>query len=185
MQEGRPKQGGYMKIVKILVVVCLAACIGFVLAPLGRTQAPSPANADALLAASTTGGKVVFNFTLTVNSVIPKNAVIACEAHIDINESSGQSITEKGFVLAHLVSGNQWACSVVIPYSWVLATPTTDKARLSYKIAIADALQLTATNSTATTVLAPLAPREADQGIAFISIPLNGATTTETVNVTL
>jgi hypothetical protein len=72
-------------------------------------------DSDALLAATTTGGKVVFNFTLTVNSVIPKNSVIACEAHIDINESSGQSITEKGFVLAHLVRGNQWACSVAIP----------------------------------------------------------------------
>jgi hypothetical protein len=42
-------------------------------------------DSNALLAATTTGGKVVFNFTLTVNSVIPKNSVIACEAHIDIN----------------------------------------------------------------------------------------------------
>ena len=181
-----------MRISRITVLcACLTACACFViLVPLGRSQAASvqnSVNSDALQAATLSGGKLVFNFTLTVNSPIPKNGVIACQPEVDINESSGQSITEKGFVLAHLVSGSQWACSVTIPYSWALATPTTDKAVLRYKITIAEALQVLAANTSTTTstVIGPLGTRETNQVIGAISIPLSGATTTENVQVTL
>jgi hypothetical protein len=164
----------------VLGLVCLGLAALFVVTPSFRNQtahAQNSTNADGLIAASPTSGKLVFNFTVTVNSAIPKSGVIACEAHADLNDS-GRLISEKAFTLAHLVSGSTWACSTAIPYSWTLASASTDKVALSYKLTIVEALQLNAANTGAATVLAPIGTREDDEGIEQISIPLSGATTT-------
>lgn len=146
----------------------------------------SSIESEALAAITPTTGKFVFNFTITVNSAIPKNGVITCDARANISESStGQMISERAFAFATLVSGTKWTCSVTIPYSWVLSTPTTDTAALGYHVGIAEAFQITASNATASTVAAPLEIRKSDQNLGVIKIPLNGSTTTETVTATI
>jgi len=144
------------------------------------------AESAALAATTPTTGKFVFNFTITVNSAIPKNGVIGCDASADVFESTtGQFIHESASALATHVSGTTWTCSVSMPYSWVLSTPSTDKATLSYHLAIVEAFQITASNATASTVVAPIPTRESNQNIGSINVPLNGSTTTETVTATI
>lgn len=142
----------------------------------------NPIDSEALAAAPTTG-KFVFNFTITVSSVIPKNGVITCDAHADLFEST-QSIQEHAFSFATLVSGSTWKCSVTIPYSWTLSTPASDMVSLRYSLAITEAIQLTASNATGT-VVAPVVPRHHDHTIGTIKVPLTGSTTTETITGTI
>jgi hypothetical protein len=142
----------------------------------------NPIDSEALAAAATTG-KFVFNFTITVNSVIPKNGVVTCDANTDVFESS-QSIQEHAFSFATLVSGSTWKCSVTIPYSWTLSTPASDMVSLSYSLAITEAFQLTASNATGTLV-APIAPRHHNHTIGAIKVPLTGSTTTENITATI
>jgi len=143
-----------------------------------------PATQDAELPpVAATTGTLVFNFTITVKSAIPKNGVITCSAAGAVIETS-YSTDETGFGIAKLVSGNTYSCSVSMPYSWLLNTPTSDKIILSYKAQVNEALQVTATNGTATNVVIT-AGRGSSQTTASIPVPANGATTTENVSVTL
>lgn len=135
-------------------------------------------------ATTPTTGKFVFNFTLTLSSTVPKNGLIVCTAFASVFESSsGQSISENAAGIATL-SGGKWSCTATMPYSWLLANPQTDTVTLSYKAELADGLQVTATNGTMTAVV-PFSIRKVNQNIASISVPLNGATTTEAVSSTL
>ena len=130
-----------------------------------------------------TTGTLVFNFTITASSAVPKNGVVVCTANASVNESSGQNITQKATGIATL-SGGKWLCKASMHYSWALATPTSDKVSLSYSAEIDYALQVTATNGT-TTVAEAVALDKVNENLSSISVPLNGATTTETVSSTI
>ncbi len=65
-------------------------------------------------------------------------------------------------------------CTVTIPYSWTLATMSTDRVSLSYSISVA--------GSTSTTVLPN---RNSTHGLGSISVPANGTTTTQTIRATI
>jgi hypothetical protein len=140
---------------------------------------------DSVTPATTpTTGKFVFNFTLTLSSTVPKNGLIVCTAFANVFESSsGQNISENAAGIATL-SGGKWSCTATMPYSWLLVDPKTDTVVLSYKVELADGLQVTATNGTTTTIV-PFSIRKVNQNIASIPVPLNGATTTESVSSTL
>jgi hypothetical protein len=56
---------------------------------------------------------------------------------------------------------------------------------LGIHLGIAEAFQVTASNGTASTVVAPVETRKGNQNIGAIKIPLNGSTTTETVTATI
>jgi hypothetical protein len=132
-----------------------------------------------------TTGKFVFNFTLTVLSTVPKNGQVGCEADANTLESStGQDITEHVTGIATLSSGSTWTCSVSMPYSWNLSTPSTDTVSLHYVISIDDGFEITATNGTATLV-APLVPRSSEQYLPSIKVPATGTTTTEAIAATM
>jgi hypothetical protein len=185
-----------------LVVVLLLVCAPFGLAQLG-TQALTPHrtlgyyNQDTglfeplrsitpdldLPAVAPTTGTLVFKFTITAKSPVPKNGIILCSAAGAVIETSF-SADEGGFGIATLASGSTYTCSVSMPYSWLLNSPGTDKIILSYKAEVFEALQVTATNGTGTAV-ASTAGRFSSQTTASIPVPANGATTTETVSVTL
>jgi hypothetical protein len=139
-------------------------------------------DAEVLPAVTPTTGELVFNFTITVKSTVPKNAVIVCQGFAFVNES-GFSAQENALSLA-TGTGATRTCSVKIFYSWLLASPSTDSVNLSYKTRIADGVQITATNGTDTSVVTSEA-RGSNQTIAPIKVPANGATTTETISVTL
>jgi hypothetical protein len=135
-----------------------------------RPSPPAIANDEEALATVTpTTGKFVFNFTITVDSAIPSTATIACEASAETLEAVTQHIATETATVAATRSGTTAKCTVTIPYSWVLTTPKTDTVTLTYI--------LSAPTS------APLLPaRMSSQTVAVITVPLNGATTTESVS---
>jgi hypothetical protein len=134
-------------------------------------------------AVTPTAGTLVYKFTITLKSPLPKNALVICSAGGAVIETS-YSADEQGFGIATLESGDTYTCSVSMPYSWQLHTASTDKIVLSYKAETYEAIQVTAANGTGTTVMST-AGRASSQTIAEIPVPANGATTTETVSVTL
>jgi hypothetical protein len=189
----------------VVVSMALVLCLG--LAPFGFAQLENPLspshrtlgyfNSDTglfeplhpglqdpeLLTATPTTGTLVFNFTITLKSTIPAHGIVLCNASGDVIETNF-SAAEAGLGIAHLVSGNTYSCSVSMPYSWLLNTPSTDKIILAYKAQIFIGLQVTATNGTGTSVTGG-ASRASSQTTASIPVPANGATTTENVSVTL
>ena len=134
-------------------------------------------------AVTPTTGTLVFNFTITLKSALPKNAILICTAQGAVIETSF-STTEDGLGIATLESGSTYTCSVSMPYSWMLNTPTTDKIIVSYKAEIFEALQVTATNGTTISVTST-AGRASSQTTADIKVPASGAVTTESVSLTL
>jgi hypothetical protein len=159
---------------RVFAVVC-ATVIGLA-APLCAQ------NAEFAPVALTTG-TLVFNFTITASSAVPKNGVVVCNANATVFESSGQNISQKATGIATLSSG-KWLCKASMPYSWALATAATDKVALSYSAEVDYALQVTATNGT-TTVAVPISLDKVNENLGSISVPLNGATTTEAVSATI
>ena len=126
-------------------------------------------------------GKIVTNFTITVASVIPSTTPITCYVTASVNDvqtiapyTVSNIIIEPAAFVATRSSGKA-TCSVSIPYSWRLANQSTDKVQLSYSI-----------NANANgTVGGSLALRSSSQTIAVIGVPVNGATTIETVTATI
>lgn len=148
-------------------------------------MAQKVADTDALAAIVATTGKFVFNFTITVTSTVPKNGLVLCEADATVFEAStGQSIFERVQNVATKGTGSTYTCSLPMPYSWILASPTTDMATLSSRVETVDAFQITATNGTGILV-SPNSLRQSQQNIGSIKIPATGSTTTETVTATL
>ena len=134
-------------------------------------------------AATTETGELIIKFTITVKAAIPKNGVVGCTATADAGDTaSAHDETATG--VATLVSGSTYTCSAIIHYSWLLATPTTDKIMLGGSATIDYGYEVTATNGAAILVQ-PTEARRSDTSIPSISVPANGATTTVDVNVTL
>ena len=135
-------------------------------------------------ATTPTTGTIVFSITITLKTAVPKNGVVGCDGHAFVSgDSSGFNAQENGFALA-TGTGTTRTCKVTIPYSWLLASPTTDSIGLNYNAFVAEGIELTATNGTGTAVEFGNV-RSSDQSIAPIKVPVNGATTTETVSITL
>lgn len=141
--------------------------------------------ADAPPVAATTGS-LVFKFTINAKSGIPKNAVISCSANVYVTDSSGFNSSERGVGIATLVSGTTYACTATMDYSWLLASPSTDKITVQdVSASVLYGYQATATNGTAV-VVEPVSGRSTSQSnIAPFAVPANGATTTEAVSITL
>lgn len=129
-----------------------------------------------------TTGTFVFNFTITASSAVPKNGVVVCSADAAVSEA-GQNINQKATGIATL-SGGKWLCKASMPYSWALATATSDKVLLSYSVEVDYALQVTSTNGT-TPYAFPVALDKVNESLGSISVPLNGSTTTEAVSATI
>jgi hypothetical protein len=71
-----------------------------------------------------------------------------------------------------------------MPYSWMLATPTSDTVILSYAVEMDYGLQVTPANGTGT-VGVPFSVDKVNQNLGSISFPLNGSTTNEAVSATI
>jgi hypothetical protein len=141
-------------------------------------------DADASAVAPTTG-TLTFKFTLTVKSPVPKNSVIACKGVALVGETSGYSTEEDATGIATFVSGNTYTCTATINYSWPLTSASTDKVSLEADVSINYGLQVTASNGTSN-VVTLFTTRSVHPNFApSISVPLNGASTTEAFNLTL
>ena len=144
----------------------------------------SPTDARPAAVTATTG-TLVLKLTITVDSAIPKNAVVGCAADTTVSgDSSGFYSDEHASAVATLVSGKTYTCTMTIPYSWLLASPATDKIAITYTPSIDYGYQVTATNGTSVAVQ-PIVVRSAQQPFGSISVPANGATTTEDISATL
>ena len=90
-----------------------------------------------------------------------------------VDVATSNFIEEQAAVLATR-SGSTATCTVTIPYSWNLASASSDKVSLTYSI---DA-PVEATANTA------FPERLRSQSVATISVPANGATTNESITAT-
>ena len=125
---------------------------------------------------TTFAGKLVFNFTITVNATIAPTAKIACTAIASVDDNltggSPMAFTESASALATR-SGTTATCTVNIPYSWNLATGSTDHIMLSYYI------QAPTEIAVVTDALPARSTIVSDLGT--IKVPATGTTTTETI----
>jgi hypothetical protein len=150
-----------------------------------HTQSSSTANGEVAAAASTFAGTYTYRITINVHSAIPKNAVISCSGSLDVfDDSALTSFEESGTAVATLVSGTQYLCIVKLPYSWQLASGATDMVDLGFTAGLDYGFQVTATNG-ASTFVEPVAARETAHGIPAIPVPLNGATVTNSITITM
>jgi|GEM_PF-578149 len=149
------------------------------LVPLAVTQDP-----DAPTLTPTTG-TLVFNVTISAKTAIPKNGAITCFGVGFVSDAgSGYQATEITTGTAKLVSGTTYNCSLMIPYSWLLASAGSDMIHLDAYATIGEGVQVTATNGTATVVVRA-SVRSTIQPTGAIKVPANGTTTTEAVALTL
>jgi len=139
--------------------------------PLQQTPA---VDLEALLATAPTTGKFVFSFTITIASTNLGSDAIACDANVTALDTSGHTFTETASVAA-TKSGTTATCTVTIPYSWILSTPTTDMVSLGFMISAANTAAASGGQPTRTTT----------QTLGSIKVPANGSTTTETLKVTI
>lgn len=150
--------------------------------PPNRTTVPVPAPRPAAaqrsfyqpnaFAGTVSTGKFVYNISISVKSTIPSADVIECSGSASTFDSGTRSISELAGVAATR-AGSSASCTVSIPYSWSLATSSTDMVTLSYTITVP------------VTAGAALPNRVSSQGIASIHVPASGATTTETISATI
>jgi len=132
-----------------------------------------------------TTGTITFRLTINVKSTIPKNGVIGCTGSASVfDDTSELSDDESGSAVATLVSGTQYLCIVKLPYSWLLSSPTTDQVGLAFDASIDYGYEVTATNGSAT-VVQPIGARATSHTLAPIAVPINGATTTESITLTM
>jgi hypothetical protein len=118
--------------------------------------------------------KVVIS--IKVVSVIPTDDLILCKVTASV--SGADSNTTEAYQVAATRSTGAATCTVTIPYSWELESPTTDTVNLAYDITNSEAALLEVTTP-------PV--RETIQNITKppISIPANGTVTTKDVSVTM
>lgn len=163
-----------------LSIKTLAAAGSAFLAILGlATLLWAQSNDFAPASVSPTTGTFDFTFTVTISSTLPKNSILVCSASALVSEA-GPAISQKATGIG-TVSGTTGTCKITMPYSWALATPTTDKVALSYTVEADYVYQATATNgATVGTELVPL--DKVGENLATISVPLSGATTNEAVS---
>src|SRR5882724_6319915 len=138
------------------------------------TPAVMASNDTIAAAAAVFGGKLTFNFTITVTSALPAADVITCTAEASVLDvAAGNPIIEEAETKATR-SGTTATCAVTIPYSWSLTSASTDRMSLSYVI-----------GGTGTTVATALPSRLSSQGLGSFAIPANGTTSTFTVKATI
>jgi hypothetical protein len=172
--EREYKEPKDMKVLKNVVATCAVVLMTALLL--------SQSSEFAAAAVTPTTGTFVVNFTVGLKSTLPKNSVLVCAVSALVSEAA-PGISQKATGVG-TISGSTGTCKITMPYSWALATPTTDKVGVSYSVEIDYGLQVTATNGT-TTVAQPITLDRVGENLGTINVPLNGATTTESVSATL
>jgi hypothetical protein len=141
-------------------------------------------DSEAAATATTVTGSLVFKFTVTTKSAVPKNGVITCATDLSISDTSGFTAEEHATGTGTLVSANTYDCTATVNYSWSLSSASTDKIYYTPSATIGYGYEITATNGAATLVV-PATERSTTRGETPIAVPGNGATTTEDITLTL
>jgi hypothetical protein len=156
----------------VLVVFC-----GFALGFASPIFAQHAENA-VLPATTTASGKLVFTFTVTIDSTLPKNGVLVCTA-----SASVESYSQKAIGIVNTPVAGKNTCIVNMPYSWLLATQSTDKIALGASAEVDYGYEVTAENGTAT-VVAPAVLDKVNASLSSISVP-TAASTSIAVSATI
>jgi len=128
-------------------------------------------------AASTVTGKIVANFTITVDSTFASTSKIGCTISAAVlDASTGNVIEEEAGNAVTLGTGSTVTCTATIPYSWKLGSASTDKITLNYIVQAPVAVS---------SASAAYPNRLSSQSLGSISVPANGTTTTETIAATI
>ncbi len=148
------------------------------------TQQRTVSDENGTLAAPTaTNGTFVANFTIKLVTPVPSGYQVQCFLYANVSEQNpstytiNDEISDSAGVKA-TVSGSTAKCSVKLPYSWYLSTPSSDTANLTYYLYIENA---SANNGTGEA-------RSSSQyvpGAGAIKVPANNATTTYSIAATL
>jgi len=161
--------------VRIRCFVFAALCV----LALGLTAPVFAQEADAVPAATTTAtGKLVFTFTVTIDSAIPKNGVLVCTAGASV-----EGYTQKAIGIINTPVAGKNTCTANMPYSWVLATKSTDKISLSYSAEVDYGYEVTSENGTGTLVQLASSDKVA-VSVTSISVP-TAASTSIAVSATI
>lgn len=143
---------------------CLCCLVAAIPAAFAQGTIPPPA--------TTIGGTINVTITITVKTTVLTN--FTCSADVLVQEASttGPLDFEDSNTVAATGSGATRTCKLSIPYSWSLATPTTDTMTTSYTV-----LGSTGTNGLPqrTSSRTPLDSRK---------VPSTGTTTSLTAAVT-
>jgi len=126
---------------------------------------------------TTETGKFVFKFTITIESSIPSGFLVGCGASADTFDVGRESSYTESAGTPAAVTGSTATCTVTIPYSWPMSTPTMDSVNLSYDVVIYNP---NATNSKAAV------SRDSSHTInPSFAVPPIGQTTTVSVAATV
>jgi len=183
-----------MKIWKLLIV--FACCAGLTQAVWGQDRAAGgtlahqrarllqaapesqTAEADELApAAAPLTGTLKFVFTITVKSTNLGSDQIACTADASVSDGTfpAGNVFDETAAVAATRNGSTATCTVQIPYSWPLTTPTTDMVSLDVSVSAPSVF----------TINSALPIRSHTRTLNSIKVPLNGATTTTNVAITI
>lgn len=146
--------------------------------PHTRTFHPLPQASDSAIeppALTPFTGTINLTITITVKSAGITNPKCAAFVSIEDGALLGnlRSLSELDFVAA-TGTGTTRTCTLSVPYSWGLATQSSDVIQTSYEVG--NTLVLTPTPPARTSLLVPVDSRK---------VPANGTVTTLTANVTL
>ena len=156
-----------MRIAKL--TLSLVAVVALVFAFSGKS---ARAGNEIPATVSTYTGTLVATFTITIDSTLPTSDQIACAVRTTVNDTSGATYKEIAEVAATR-SGSTATCTVKVPYSWGLSS-ASDTVQLEYDVVVPTAL--VTTNST---------PGRDSTRTTAIPLPLKGATTTLTADITI
>ncbi len=140
------------------------------------TPRPEPQDAAEPAAVTTVAGRIVVNFTITVDSTIAATTKIGCALEADVDDATAGFISESAGTAVARGTGTTVTCTTTIPYSWKLGSMSTDTISLSYTVSSPVAIA---------TAAAEYPIRESSQTIGTIKVPVSGTTTTEAVAVTI
>ena len=127
------------------------------------------------LATTTYTGTIVVNFTITVSSAIPATDQIGCVVGATVFDTATlNAIVDLAGTAITRGTGTTLTCSVTVPYSWKLASGSTDSVSLGYSVT---------SPVDFSTPAGEWPNRAGSHTIGTIKVPVSGTTTTETVKV--
>jgi len=133
---------------------------------------PVPQDSEPL-ATTTYTGTIVVNFTITVSSAIPATDQIGCVAGASVFDTAAlNGLVDIAGTAVTRGTGTTVTCSVTLPYSWKLASGSTDSVILGYSIT---------SPVDFSTPAGEWPHRAGSRSIGSIKVPVSGTTTTETV----
>jgi hypothetical protein len=138
--------------------------------PLDRT----PLSAEAAAGITPTTGTVVFTVTIQVSSAIPTTAPITCGLNGGVNDTSTGFWTFSFSLAAKRVSSTSATCTLTMPYSVDLGSPSTDTLSLDLSVGVSFGVGTTGFYEEFNTMPA-----------LTMKVPPNGTQTKKTITTTI